>query len=98
MKKISLVLFHTRFTFFQIRKQSMVYKNQLENVGQLNFKNQMTSLIVSIDLGTTSTRSLVFDEKLEVVSTSQQEYTQFHENPGWTDQNPQEGEDKFSFE
>eukprot|EP01080_Neovahlkampfia_damariscottae_P000217 gene217-4463_t len=63
-----------------------------KTVNQLNsdFLNNMspTPLIVSIDLGTTSTRVLVFDEHLNVVSSSQQEYTQFHQNPGWTDQNP----------
>jgi glycerol kinase len=92
MKKIYLTFIHKNPQQWRnFRKETFqnFKKNQLENIVQLNLKN-MTSLIVSIDLGTTSTRSLVFDEKLQVISSSQQEYTQYHENPGWTDQNPQE--------
>ena len=60
-----------------------------EKNNQLNSKfsskmssSSSSSLIVSIDLGTTSTRVIVFDEKLNIVSTSQQEYTQYHKQPG----------------
>jgi len=56
--------------------------SQLNSKFSSKMSSSSSSLIVSIDLGTTSTRVIVFDEKLNIVSTSQQEYTQYHKQPG----------------
>jgi glycerol kinase len=44
----------------------------------------------AIDLGTTSQRFIIFDEKLRHVATHQTDYTQISLNPGWTEQDPME--------
>jgi glycerol kinase len=49
----------------------------------------MTHLI-AIDQGTTSTRAIVFDEKLAPVAIAQQELTQIYPAPGWVEHDPEE--------
>jgi glycerol kinase len=49
----------------------------------------MTHLI-AIDQGTTSTRTIVFDEKLAPVATAQQELRQIYPAPGWVEHDPEE--------
>jgi glycerol kinase len=46
--------------------------------------------IIAIDQGTTSTRAIVFDEKLAPVATAQQELTQIYPVPGWVEHDPEE--------
>ena len=46
--------------------------------------------ILAIDQGTTSTRSIIFDEKLKVISTAQKEFTQYFPKSGWVEHNPEE--------
>ena len=46
--------------------------------------------ILAIDQGTTSTRSIIFDENLKVTSTSQEEFTQHFPQSGWVEHNPQD--------
>ena len=45
--------------------------------------------ILAIDQGTTSTRSIIFDEKLKVISIAQEEFTQHFPQSGWVEHNPQ---------
>lgn len=47
-----------------------------------------TPLILSIDQGTTSSRSLVFDANGRIVSSAQCEYKQHFPKPGWVEHNP----------
>jgi glycerol kinase len=49
----------------------------------------MTHLI-AIDQGTTSTRAIVFDEKLKPVATAQQELRQIYPAPGWVEHDPED--------
>lgn len=44
--------------------------------------------ILALDQGTTSSRSLVFDEKFEVVHSAQQEFEQIYPQNGWVEHNP----------
>lgn len=46
--------------------------------------------ILSIDQGTTSTRSIVFDKKGNTIAVAQEEITQYFPKPGWVEHNPVE--------
>ncbi len=46
--------------------------------------------ILVIDQGTTSTRSIVFDEAVAPVATAQQEFSQIYPKPGWVEHDPEE--------
>lgn len=46
--------------------------------------------ILAIDQGTTSSRSIVFDEALKPVATAQQEFTQIFPQSGWVEHDPEE--------
>ncbi|MFT4195593.1 glycerol kinase GlpK [Ottowia sp.] len=48
------------------------------------------SYIVALDQGTSSSRSIVFDERGRVVALSQQEFRQIFPQPGWVEHDPQE--------
>jgi glycerol kinase len=48
----------------------------------------MSSYIVAIDQGTTSTRSIVFDAELNVIASAQQEFTQHYPQSGWVEHDP----------
>ncbi len=48
----------------------------------------MSSHIIAIDQGTTSTRSIVFDNKLRRVGVSQQEFAQHFPQSGWVEHDP----------
>ena len=50
----------------------------------------MTQYILGIDEGTTSARTLIFDEKCEVRAVAQREITQIYPNSGWIEHDPQE--------
>ena len=50
----------------------------------------MTKYILAIDQGTTSTRALVFDEELSIVSTDQKEFKQHFPNSGWVEHDPED--------
>lgn len=49
---------------------------------------QTQRYIVALDQGTTSSRALVFDAQLQVVSRAQKEFTQIYPQPGWVEQDP----------
>lgn len=50
----------------------------------------MEKYILALDQGTTSSRSVVFDKKGNIVSVSQKEFTQFFPKPGWVEHDPLE--------
>ena len=50
----------------------------------------MKKFIVSIDQGTTSTRSILFDLKGKPVFISQKEIKQYYPKNGWVEHNPDE--------
>ena len=46
--------------------------------------------IGALDQGTTSTRFIIFDDKNNIVSSSQLEHRQIFPKPGWVEHNPEE--------
>lgn len=46
--------------------------------------------ILALDQGTTSSRSLVFDQTGNILAMAQQEFQQHYPNPGWVEHNPEE--------
>ncbi len=44
--------------------------------------------VLSIDQGTTSTRAILFDETLQLVASSQEEFQQIYPNSGWVEHAP----------
>ncbi|MCR8613088.1 MAG: glycerol kinase GlpK [Mycoplasma sp.] len=50
----------------------------------------MEKYILTIDEGTTSTRTLVVDKKGKIISSSQREFTQFFPKSGWVEHDAQE--------
>lgn len=50
----------------------------------------MKKYILTIDQGTTSTRSILFDKKANIISISQMEIEQICPNDGWVEHNPLE--------
>ena len=44
--------------------------------------------ILAIDQGTTSTRTIVFDESRGIVASAQEEFRQIYPQPGWVEHNP----------
>ena len=50
----------------------------------------MTKFIISIDQGTTSSRSILFNLKGKSVYSSQKEFTQYFPKSGWVEHDPEE--------
>lgn len=50
----------------------------------------MKKYIVSLDQGTTSSRTIIFDKEGSIVSVAQKEFTQIFPQPGWVEHNPRE--------
>ncbi|MCK0146256.1 glycerol kinase GlpK [Arenibacter sp. F26102] len=50
----------------------------------------MEKYILALDQGTTSSRSVIFDKKGNIVSVSQKEFTQYFPKPGWVEHDPLE--------
>ncbi len=50
----------------------------------------MGTYIMTIDEGTTSVRTIVFDHSGEIVSAAQKEFNQYYPQPGWLEQDPVE--------
>lgn len=46
--------------------------------------------IIALDQGTTSSRAIIFDKNLNIVSKAQREFTQIYPEPGWVEHNPME--------
>ncbi|NQU41520.1 MAG: glycerol kinase GlpK [Lentisphaerae bacterium] len=45
----------------------------------------MKSFVLAMDQGTTSSRSIIFDERSAVVASAQQEFAQIYPQPGWVE-------------
>jgi glycerol kinase len=50
----------------------------------------MARHILVIDQGTTSTRSMVFDEAVKPIASAAAEFAQFYPRPGWVEHDPEE--------
>jgi glycerol kinase len=50
----------------------------------------MAKYIMALDQGTTSSRSIIFNEKGEIASKAQKEITQFYPKAGWVEHDPME--------
>src|SRR5262245_28705387 len=50
----------------------------------------MSGTILAIDQGTTSTRSIVFDQAMKVVATGQKEFAQHYPASGWVEHDPED--------
>jgi glycerol kinase len=50
----------------------------------------MTKYILSLDAGTTSSRSIIFDNKARIIEESQVEFSQIYLKPGWVEHDPNE--------
>ncbi|MCJ7694225.1 MAG: glycerol kinase GlpK [Anaerolineaceae bacterium] len=48
----------------------------------------MTSVVMAVDQGTTSTRAILFDHSGSVIGTSQKEHQQYYPKPGWVEHDP----------
>ena len=46
--------------------------------------------ILAIDQGTTSTRSIIFDDGAKPVATDRAEFTQHYPDRGWVEHDPEE--------
>ena len=46
--------------------------------------------ILALDAGTTSCRTLVFDESAQLIALAQQEFTQYYPQPGWVEHDAEE--------
>ncbi len=50
----------------------------------------MSSHILAIDQGTTSSRAIVFNDQFEIIAQAQQEFEQFFPQSGWVEHDPEE--------
>lgn len=50
----------------------------------------MKKYLLSLDQGTTSSRTIVFDRKGKVIATAQREFTQHYPQPGWVEHDAEE--------
>ena len=50
----------------------------------------MPTKILAIDQGTTSTRAILFDERLDILAIEQQEFAQYYPHSGWVEHDPED--------
>ena len=50
----------------------------------------MSKFVLAIDQGTTSSRAILFDANLQIVSAAQQEFEQHFPDSGWVEHNPED--------
>ena len=48
----------------------------------------MAKYVMALDTGTTSNRCILFNEKGEICSMAQKEFTQYFPKPGWVEHDP----------
>ena len=53
----------------------------------------MNGYIIALDQGTTSSRSIVFDQKGNIVSLAQYPFAQIYPKPGWVEHDPRDSLD-----
>lgn len=75
--KAVLGFFHPKTAFIQTNLHCS--KTKIE---------QMSHYILALDQGTTSSRAIVFDQKGNILASSQREFTQIYPQPGWVEHNP----------
>ncbi|MGB4314979.1 MAG: FGGY family carbohydrate kinase, partial [bacterium] len=46
--------------------------------------------VMALDQGTTSSRTIIFDQAGSVISVAQKEFTQIYPKPGWVEHDPME--------
>ena len=51
---------------------------------------KMAKYVMALDAGTTSNRCILFNEKGEICSMAQKEFTQYFPKPGWVEHDPRE--------
>ena len=49
----------------------------------------MSDYLIAIDQGTSSSRTVVFDQNAQVVASAQQEFPQIYPQPGWVEHDPE---------
>lgn len=49
-----------------------------------------SKFLLTIDEGTSSTRTIVYDHEVQTVASAQQEFTQHYPQPGWVEHDPEE--------
>ena len=47
--------------------------------------SSMSNLIIALDQGTTSSRTIIFDQNYQIVEQAQQEFTQHFPEDGWVE-------------
>lgn len=50
----------------------------------------MKQYIIALDQGTTSSRTIVFDQQMRIISQAQSEFPQYYPQPGWVEHDPME--------
>ena len=50
----------------------------------------MKKYILALDQGTTSSRAILFDDKMNIVASAQKEFTQYYPKEGWVEHDPME--------
>jgi glycerol kinase len=50
----------------------------------------MSSYIIAIDQGTTSSRAIIFNDEFEIISSAQQEFKQYFPDSGWVEHDPED--------
>lgn len=50
----------------------------------------MEKFILALDQGTTSSRAVVFNKKVEKIASAQREFPQYFPHPGWVEHNPED--------
>ena len=50
----------------------------------------MAKYVMALDAGTTSNRCILFNEKGEICSMAQKEFTQYYPQPGWVEHDANE--------
>ncbi len=48
----------------------------------------MTDYLIAIDQGTSSSRTVVFDNRAQVIASAQEEFEQIYPHPGWVEHDP----------
>jgi glycerol kinase len=55
-----------------------------------NYRTSGQAYLLALDQGTSSSRSIVFDAKGQIIAMAQQELTQIYPRPGWVEHDPME--------
>lgn len=63
---------------------------QLEKRFEVRSPEWRMKYVLALDQGTTSSRSLLFDEKGRVTRSAQMEFPQYYPEPGWVEHDPEE--------